>query len=40
MSVFIDALDFADLCEDRLSQFVSEQTTHRPGTVQSAVASL
>lgn len=38
MSTFIDALGFADLCEDRLSQFVPEQATHRPGRIISSLA--
>lgn len=38
MSTFIDALGFADLCEDRLSQFVPKQATHRPSRIVSSLA--
>jgi len=35
---FVDALDFRDLCEDRLRQFVPSGAWHRPGTILGSLA--
>src|SRR3954463_7419326 len=38
LTSFIDATGFARLAEDRLSQFVPEQATHRPGRIMASLA--
>ncbi|QXQ08758.1 IS1380 family transposase [Paeniglutamicibacter sp. Y32M11] len=38
LTSFVDATGFAALCEDRFSQFVPDQATHRPGRILGSLA--
>ncbi|QXQ11310.1 hypothetical protein KUF55_05255 [Paeniglutamicibacter sp. Y32M11] len=40
LTSFLDATGFGPVCEDRFSQFVLDQATHRPGRMVGSLGSL